>query len=115
MSPETRSSSRSGSSHGKQITASIAYSRSHSSMLDIRSDVSASVYDERSSTYNEEGGNDAKGAQADDEGDDDASFYPSDEQTAGRRTMYLVENGRGMDEDGDVFPPALPPPVGRYF
>lgn len=115
--PETRASSRSGSSHGKQITVSIAYSRSHSSMLDTRSDVSASVYDERSSTYNEEGGNDPKGAQADDEGDDDASFYPSDEQTAGRRTMYLVENGRGLDEDGDgdVFPPALPPLVGRYF
>lgn len=113
--PETGFSTRSGSSYGKHITGSIALAHSHSSMLDTRSDVSASVYDERSSTYNEEGGNDPKGAQADDEGDDDASFYPSDEQTAGRRTMYLVENGRGMDEDGDMFPPALPPLVGRYF
>ncbi|KAG1858539.1 hypothetical protein F4604DRAFT_2038849 [Suillus subluteus] len=64
--PETRTSSRSGSSYGKQITASIPLAHSHSSMLDTRSDLSASVYDERSSTYNEEGGNDPKGAQADD-------------------------------------------------
>lgn len=86
-------------------------------MIDTRSDVSASVYDERSSTYDEEGGNDPKGAQADGEDGDDASFYPSDEKTAGRLTMYLVENGQGLDEDGDgdVFPPPLPPPVGRYF
>jgi len=32
--------------------------------------------------------------------EDDASFYPSDEKTAGRRTMYLVENGQ-VDEAGD--------------
>lgn len=80
-------------------------------MLDTRSDVSVSVYDERSSTYNEEGGNDPKSAQT----DDDASFYPSDEQTAGRRTMYLVENGQALEEDGDVFPPALPTLVERYI
>jgi hypothetical protein len=86
-------------------------------MVDTRSDVSASVYDERSSTYDEEGGNDPKGAQADGEDGDDASFYPSDEKTAGRLTMYLIENGQALDEDGDgdVFPPPLPPPVGRYF
>lgn len=113
--PETRYSSRSETSYGKQITASIAYSHSHSSMIDTRSEISASVYDERSSTYDEEGGNDPNGAQANDEKDDDASFYPSDEKTAGRRTMYLVENGQALDEDGDVFPPPLPPPVGRYF
>lgn len=80
-------------------------------MLDTRSDVSVSVYDERSSTYNQEGGNDSKSAQT----DDDASFYPSDEQTAGRRTMYLVENGQALEEDGDVFPPALPTLVERYI
>lgn len=84
-------------------------------MIDTRSEISASVYDERSSTYDEERGNDPNGAQANDEKDDDASFYPSDEKTAGRRTMYLVENGQALDEDGDVFPPPLPPPVGRYF
>ncbi|KAG1772070.1 hypothetical protein EDD22DRAFT_1020989 [Suillus occidentalis] len=115
--PETRFSSRSETSYGKQITTSITYAHSHSSMVDTRSDVSASVYDERSSTYDEEGGNDPKGAQADAEAGDDASFYPSDEKTAGRLTMYLVENGQALDEDGngDVFPPPLPPPVGRYF
>lgn len=115
--PGTRSSSRSEISYGKHITTSVTYAHSHSSMLDTRSDVSASVYDERSSTYDEEGGNDPKGAQADDEDDDDASLYPSDEQTAGRRTMYLVENGQAMDEDEDedVFPPPLPPSGGRYF
>lgn len=84
-------------------------------MIDTRSDVSASVYDERSSTYDEERANDPKGAQADNEDGDDASFYPSDEKTAGRLTMYLVENGQGLDEDGDVLPPPLPVPVGRYF
>ncbi|KAG2346076.1 hypothetical protein BDR05DRAFT_959649, partial [Suillus weaverae] len=94
--PETRYSSRSETSYGKQITASIAYSHSHSSMIDTRSEISASVYDERSSTYDEEGGNDPNGAQANDEKDDDASFYPSDEKTAGRRTMYLVENGQAL-------------------
>lgn len=113
--PETRFSSRSETSYGKQITTSIAYAHSHSSMIDTRSDVSASVYDERSSTYDEEGGNDPKGTQADDEVGDDASVYPSDEKTAGRLTMYLVENGQALDEDGDVFPPPLPVPVGRYF
>lgn len=112
--PETRFSSRSETSYGKQITASITYAPSHSSMIDTRSNVSASVYDERSSTY-DEGGHDPKGAQADDEDGDDASFYPSDEKTAGRLTMYLVENGQAMDEDGDVLPPPLPAPVGRYF
>ncbi|KAG1745071.1 uncharacterized protein EDB91DRAFT_173623 [Suillus paluster] len=82
--PEMRSSFRSETSYGKS-TASISRAHSHSSMLDTRSDVSASVYDERLSTYDEEGGNDPKGAQADDEDDDDdASFYPSDEKTAGR-------------------------------
>ncbi|KAH7909007.1 hypothetical protein BJ138DRAFT_1127993 [Hygrophoropsis aurantiaca] len=36
--------------------------------------------------------------------DDDASFYPSDEKTAGRRTMYLVENGgESGDFDEDSF------------
>ncbi|KAG1820033.1 hypothetical protein EV424DRAFT_902399 [Suillus variegatus] len=115
MRSDTRSSSRSESVYGKQITDSIAYSHSHSSILDTRSDISASVYDERSSTYDEEGGKDPKGTQADDEDEDEASIYPSDEKTAGRRTMYLVENGQALDEDGDVFPPPLPPPVGRYF
>lgn len=115
--PEMRSSLRSETSYGKHLTASISRAYSHSSMLDTRSDVSASVYDERSSTYDEEVGNDPRGVQADDEDDDDdASFYPEDEKTAGRRTMYLVENGRALEEeDGDVFPPPLPPPVGRYF
>ena len=111
--PETSSSSpsRSETSHGKQTTASIA----HSSISDNRSDVSVSIYcDERFSalTYEEAGNyNDPKGAQADDEDDDDdASFYPSDEKTAGRRTMYLVENGHALDDDGqDAFPPPLPP------
>jgi hypothetical protein len=64
-------------------------------------------------TYEDAGNyNDPKGAQADDEDDedDDASFYPSDEKTAGRRTMYLVENGHALDDDGeDAFPPPLPP------
>lgn len=115
MRSDTRSSSRSESGYGKQLTDSITYSHSHSSILDTQSDISASVYDERSSTYDEEGGKDPKGAQADDEDEDEASIYPSDEQTAGRRTMYLVENGQALDEDGDVFPPPLPPPVGRYF
>lgn len=112
--PETRFSSRSRSetSYGKQTTASIA----HSSISDTQSDVSASIYcDERFSafTYEEEAGNynDPKGAQADDEDDeDDASFYPSDEKTAGRRTMYLVENGHALDdEEENTFPPPLPP------
>lgn len=53
--------------------------------------------------------------------DDDASVYPSDDKTAGRRTMYLVEHG-GLDESGDEIvitgsrywgdhevPPPLPP------
>jgi len=81
-------------------------------VLDTRSEVSASVYDD-SSAYDEEAGNDLKGAQADDE-DDDASFYPSDEKTAGRRTMYLVENGQTLDGE-DAFPPPPLPSVGRYF
>ncbi|KAG2155285.1 uncharacterized protein EDB93DRAFT_1247766 [Suillus bovinus] len=113
--PDKRSSLHSESSYGKRNTASIAYSQSQSSVLDTRSDISASVYDERSSTHDEDGGNDPKGAHADDEDDDDASLYPSDEKTAGRRTMYLVENGQALEEDGDVFPPPLPPPVGGYF
>ena len=32
--------------------------------------------------------------------EDDASMYPSDDKTAGRRTMYLVEHGE-LDENGD--------------
>ena len=40
-----------------------------------------------------------EGAEADVD-EDDASFYPSDEKTAGRRTMYLVEHGQ-VDEGGD--------------
>ena len=53
--------------------------------------------------------------------DDDASVYPSDDKTAGRRTMYLVEHGE-LDENGDEIviagshywaghevPPPLPP------
>ncbi|KAG2346047.1 hypothetical protein BDR05DRAFT_997594 [Suillus weaverae] len=54
-------------------------------------------------------------SQADDEKDDDTSFYPSDEKTAGRRTMYLVENGQALDEDGDVVSPPLPPPRQNFI
>ncbi|KAH7920319.1 hypothetical protein BV22DRAFT_1198980 [Leucogyrophana mollusca] len=44
------------------------------------------------------------GAEEGAEDDDDASFYPSDEKTAGRRTMYLVENGgESGDFDEDAF------------
>ncbi|KAG9312655.1 hypothetical protein JVU11DRAFT_7071 [Chiua virens] len=32
--------------------------------------------------------------------DDDASMYPSDDKTAGRRTMYLLDHGE-LDESGD--------------
>ncbi|OJA11268.1 hypothetical protein AZE42_09157 [Rhizopogon vesiculosus] len=114
--PETRSSSssRSETSNGKQTSASIAREHSHWSIFDTRSEVSASVYDERSSTYDEEVGNDPMGVQADSE--DDASLYPSDEQTAGRRTMYLVENGHALDDGGEGdFPPPLPRRTGGYF
>ena len=72
-----------------------------------------------SSIYDAEAGGDPKGAQADDEddgNDDDASLYPSDEKTAGRRTMYLVENGHALDGDTeDTFPPPLPRRAGGYF
>ncbi|KAJ8597278.1 hypothetical protein M405DRAFT_877041 [Rhizopogon salebrosus TDB-379] len=114
--PETRSSSRSETSSGKQITSSIARERSVSSVLDTQSEISASIYDENSSTYDEEVGIDPGGAQADDEDEDDSSLYPSDEKTAGRRTMYLVENGHTLDSE-DVFPPPLPPlrRTGGYF
>lgn len=115
--PKTRSSSRSETSSGKLTTASIAREHSNSSILDTRSDISTSVYDDSSSTYDEEAGNDPKDAQADDEDNgDDASLYPSDEKTAGRRTMYLVENGHALDEGAeDAFPPPLPRRTGGYF
>ena len=54
-----------------------------------------------------------------DQEDDDASMYPSEDKTAGRRTMYLLENG-GLDENGDEIViagsrywdgPEVPPPV----
>ena len=116
MRAETRSSSRSETSSGKQTTSSIARERSVSSVLDTQSEISASIYDENSSTYDEEVGIDPGGAQADDEDEDDASLYPSEEKTAGRRTMYLVENGHTLDGE-DVFPPPLPPlrRTGGYF
>ena len=53
--------------------------------------------------------------------DDDASVYTSDDKTAGRRTMYLMEHGeQGENEDeiviagshywgGHQVPPPLPP------
>lgn len=56
-----------------------------------------------------------------DEGDDDASVYPPEDKTAGRRTMYLIDHGE-LDENGDEIvtaerlywsghevPPPLPP------
>lgn len=57
--------------------------------------------------------------------DDDASFYPSDEKTAGRRTMYLVENGQADEDEvviagshywgGEPYPPLPTRPGPGYF
>lgn len=57
--------------------------------------------------------------------DDDASYYPSDEKTAGRRTMYLVENGQADEDEiviagshywgGEPYPPLPARPGPGYF
>ncbi|KAI6095016.1 hypothetical protein EDD16DRAFT_1721177 [Pisolithus croceorrhizus] len=57
--------------------------------------------------------------------DDDASYYPSDEKTAGRRTMYLVENGQADGDEiviagshywgGEPYPPLPARPGPGYF
>lgn len=57
--------------------------------------------------------------------DDDASYYPSDEKTAGRRTMYLVENGQADEDEiviagshywgSEPYPPLPARPGPGYF
>lgn len=95
-----------------------------------RSDVSSSIYspathrDSSSATvYDDEDADidDAAPKSYVEEEDDDASVYPSEDKTAGRRTMYFVEHGE-LDENGDEVvmagnhywgghevPPPLPP------
>lgn len=65
------------------------------SYLDLDRDVDT----EEADAY---GGDEDGDGDGDGDGDrDDASCYPSDEKTAGRRTMYLLEQGH-VDDNGDT-------------
>ncbi|KAG6337182.1 hypothetical protein ID866_1896 [Astraeus odoratus] len=93
---QTSSSRVSGSSYGQPVPQPIR-------LVSRFSDASVNLYARlaRDSIDDDEADADveevSKEVEAD---DDDASCYPSDEKTAGRRTMYLVENGQ-VDECGD--------------
>ncbi|KIJ67317.1 hypothetical protein HYDPIDRAFT_25783 [Hydnomerulius pinastri MD-312] len=105
--PATSASSASEVSYGQPITSSFARPPPMrlASRFSDRSEASLSVYPPTSrdsaSAYDDDADVEELGKSgAADEDDDDASFYPSDEKTAGRRTMYLVEHGQ-VDENGD--------------
>ncbi|KIJ19401.1 hypothetical protein PAXINDRAFT_7887 [Paxillus involutus ATCC 200175] len=106
--PATSASSASEVSYGRPIPSSFDRpSRRLVSRFSDRSEASLSVYPpttrrDSASAYDD----DADVEEADtrksafDEDDDDASVYTSEDKTAGRRTMYLVESG-AVDENGD--------------
>ncbi|KIM51708.1 hypothetical protein SCLCIDRAFT_12066 [Scleroderma citrinum Foug A] len=96
--PGTSSSSRvSGSSYGQLGTEPIRLvSRFSDTSLGLRLGLASTDDDDADANVEEAC---KEGADADVD-EDDASYYPSDEKTAGRRTMYLVEHGQ-VDEAGD--------------
>jgi hypothetical protein len=63
-----------------------------------RDSASVSAYDDEDADVEEVGTNKS----AIDEDDSDASVYPSDDKTAGRRTMYLMEHGAVDETDDEV-------------
>ncbi|KAL4071914.1 hypothetical protein J3A83DRAFT_4516096 [Scleroderma citrinum] len=102
-SPETSSSRVSGSvsSYRQPITEPIR-------LVSRFSDASVGIYsrlgrvstdDDDADADVEEVGKEETEADVD---EDDASYYPSDERTAGRRTMYLVENGQAVESGDDI-------------
>ncbi|KAF8130562.1 hypothetical protein EV363DRAFT_1431856 [Boletus edulis] len=129
--PTTSASTFSGSSYGRPISSTFGRpAMDLKSHFSDRSDVNLSVYSPM--MMHRDGGSvttfDADDTDIDDvapksciDGDDDASVYTSDDKTAGRRTMYLVEHGE-LNENGDEIviagshywggyemPPPLPP------
>ncbi|KAF8556672.1 hypothetical protein OG21DRAFT_1482880 [Imleria badia] len=128
--PTTSASTLSESSYGNPVPSTFGRpAMDLKSRFSDRSDVNSSVY---SPMMRRDNGSiitfDDDDADVDDaapkscvDEDDDVSVYPSDDKTAGRRTMYLVEHG-GLDENGDEVvingshywgghevPPPLPP------
>ncbi|KAF9236768.1 hypothetical protein BU15DRAFT_76594 [Melanogaster broomeanus] len=63
-----------------------------------RDSASVSAYDDDDADVDEVGTNKS----AIDEADDDASVYPSDDKTAGRRTMYLMEHGESEENENEI-------------
>ncbi|KAH0835697.1 hypothetical protein J3R83DRAFT_9473 [Lanmaoa asiatica] len=129
--PTTSASTFSEVSYGQPITSRFSRPTTDvKSQFSDRSEVSSSIYSptmhrDNSSvtTYDDDGADvdDTAPKSCVDEDEDDASMYPSDDKTAGRRTMYLVEHGE-LDENGDEIviagshywsghevPPPLPP------
>ena len=128
--PTTSASTISEVSYGQPIPSSFGRrAMDLKSQFSDRSDVSSSIYSQTMhrgnysvTTYDDDDADvdDAAPKSSVDE-DDDVSVYPSDDKTAGRRTMYLVEHGE-LDENGDEVviagshywaghevPPPLPP------
>lgn len=127
--PETSASIVSESSYGQPITSRLSRPLTDfRSQFSGRSDISSSIYSPRThrdsssvTTYDDADADDGVPKSCVDEEDDDASVYTSDDKTAGRRTMYLVEHGE-LDENSDEIviggsrywgdhqaPPPLPP------
>ncbi|KAG8215843.1 hypothetical protein J3R82DRAFT_7786 [Butyriboletus roseoflavus] len=129
--PTTSASTVSEVSYGRPVTSTLSRpAMDVNSQFSDRSDVSSSIYSpmthrdsSSATTYDDDDADvdDAAPKSYVDEEDDDASVYPSEDKTAGRRTMYLVEHGE-LEEDGDEavmagnhywggneMPPPLPP------
>ncbi|KAI9570101.1 hypothetical protein HD554DRAFT_2246956 [Boletus coccyginus] len=130
--PTTSASTTSEVSYGQPIPSTLGRpAMVVKSQLSDRSDVSSSIYSQtmhRDSgsviTYDDDNADVddvAPKCFVDDDDDDDASVYTSDDKTAGRRTMYLMEHGE-LGENGNEtvvaeshywgghqVPPPLPP------